>query len=667
MIKQFLILLTITMLLLSGIGLLQVFATQKEAIIPDSASQGITDASGVCKLLNIASVKEGNNERDSAEYYYRLAGESAKRIKYHEGFFEYTSMYARFLYTQLRYRDALEISKQQLALSKQLGRINKTANAYNNMGCQYHALGELTLAANSFIKALKLSETNNDPVNLQKFYSNLSSIFIDLKDKKKSFYYGKKGYDIAVKLGDSTLIGNRLVNLALSEMLNENYENALVHLNQLIEIGTKTGNTFQLMDAYLNIAELYTLKKDYSESIKWYKKTAGLLTAGVPADYEIYTFFGLANTHFKLGHYEKANHFFEKNLANAEQCLSKNELKQLFLLGADLKEKLNDPLAALKLRKKYESLSDSILNAGTRQNIHELEVKYQSSVKEQALAHQKLQLVNQQYSLQQKDKQIVWYILIIIILICSVLITYLIFRHRQKAVAAMKKTDILNARLNGEEKERARQAKELHDGVGGVLSAARMHISMLNIEYQRQDYKETFEKTISLLDTASREVRNISHNLAPEIVLHQGLEKAISAYCARISNRDLFAEYYEMGKLPKLKPEYELLIYRIIQECVNNIIRHARASKAIVQTSFDDQYNLLELTIEDDGIGYDPVHIKNGGTGISNLRSRIEALNGKIEIFSKIGQGTSVIIELATTGLSDRTLARNTESENLLT
>lgn len=609
----------------------------------DKVESPVADTLLVTALLDTARSKADRGELDSAQHYYIKAGELAKTLNFTSGYFQYAGEFARFLYRQLEFKEALQVSEEQLAYARKVNNKAMIANAYNNIGVQYHALGFLERSAESYIQAIKASETLRDNKNLHKYYSNLASIFIDLKDKEKCLYYARKGYETARLMEDTVRIGNSLVNLSCSEIINEKYDDAKAHLHQLINIAYKRKNFSLVMDGYINLGEVALLQQEYNTSLEWNKKALALMDENIPPDYAIYIYDGLAKGYEKLGQYKKAEECFEKSLHQAElENFTRNELKELYLFGANLKEKLNKPYESLALRKKYDVLKDSILSETTKSRVHELELKYQTTLKEKTLAQQKLVIAQHEYEIQEKNKWIIVFVSALVFICFIGFILFLFYKHRQKIAHAQKGALLLQAQIRGEEQERTRQARELHDGVVGILSAAKMHLSLLKPGQDDEENKKLYSKALSLIADAGNEVRNISHNLAPEILLQEGLEYAIHDFCKRISHSTLRIHFYAISTIPKLSQPLELLIYRIVQESVNNIIKHARATSAVVQIGIAD--NQLSLTVEDDGIGFDIHNIKSKGLGIHNLISRIASVGGTYEISSAPGKGTTIYL-----------------------
>ncbi len=232
------------------------------------------------------------------------------------------------------------------------------------------------------------------------------------------------------------------------------------------------------------------------------------------------------------------------------------------------------------------------------------------------------------------------------------LMLYLLYRSKQKAaaekmVALQREHEIkvLTAMMEGEEKERTRLARELHDGVGGILSATKMHLSVLRQEQSRPESSSKFDHTVSMLESASQEIRSISHNLWPDILQHYELDAALARFCKSVSNAALQVDFYNLGDPPRLKSSYKLIIYRMVQELVNNIIKHAEASNALVQLSHHD--HLLSVTVEDNGAGF--VQKEITGIGLLKLQARVRNINGQMNIETSPGSGTTVYLEFDAT------------------
>jgi signal transduction histidine kinase len=203
------------------------------------------------------------------------------------------------------------------------------------------------------------------------------------------------------------------------------------------------------------------------------------------------------------------------------------------------------------------------------------------------------------------------------------------------------------------EEERTRMAQELHDGLGSMLSGIKHSFSAIKNEMHLDNQQEiNFSNTINKLNQAIGEIRSISHSMAPGNLLHSGIEDALMDYCNNSSQPAGLKIKFEGINLQnlQLKEEQAFHILRIVQELIQNITKHAHAKNAIVQLSLNN--NLLYLTIEDDGIGFDLHKTKlKAGIGLNNIKSRLKIINGKMDIKSALAKGTSVFIEITCTSV----------------
>ena len=279
--------------------------------------------------------------------------------------------------------------------------------------------------------------------------------------------------------------------------------------------------------------------------------------------------------------------------------------------------------------------------------IAEQEVSYQTAQKEKLLSENKLQLAQKNLQLQKNRNYMYYTLAALIVALLIVAILFIRSRHKKrmhlqelKSIHQQKELQLLQALMQGEEKERSRIAKDLHDGVAGMLAAVKMHFSSM-------------PGSDNLVHS---EIRKTSHNLMPEVLLQHGLDEALRRYCNNVNNsKVLQIQYDSWGKIDRFTGSFELSVYRIVQELVNNIIKHSRASQAIVQLS--QQEDLLSISIEDNGVGFSNNETAKDGMGLRSLQSRIKAMNGKLEVESSQQSGVSAYLEFEIADLKKESTA----------
>jgi signal transduction histidine kinase len=249
-------------------------------------------------------------------------------------------------------------------------------------------------------------------------------------------------------------------------------------------------------------------------------------------------------------------------------------------------------------------------------------------------------------------------------LVSIVIILLLAMRtYRQRQKLMMKENEVHQVRIaqlesekqllaseaiiRGQEEERGRLAKDLHDGLGGLLSGIKFSLTnMKSHVILDAENALVFERSLDMLDHSIAELRRVAHNMMPEVLVKFGLEEALKSYCDSIRQSGIYQiDFQSIGITVRLPISIEIILYRIVQELLNNIAKYAKATNVLVQLSRHDQE--VSITVEDNGIGFDVATLeKSQGAGWVNIRSRIDYLKGKVDVKSAPSQGTSVYITL---------------------
>jgi signal transduction histidine kinase len=204
----------------------------------------------------------------------------------------------------------------------------------------------------------------------------------------------------------------------------------------------------------------------------------------------------------------------------------------------------------------------------------------------------------------------------------------------------------VDSMLKGQEDERSRLAKDLHDGLGGLLSGVKFSLSNMkdNLVITPENMA-VFERSLDMLDTSIKELRRVAHNMMPEMLTKFGLDEALKEYCSTVNATKLLrVKYQSFGMETRPDASVEIIVFRIVQELLNNVMKHASATEVIVQLIREN--NRLSVVVEDNGKGFDAALTEtNKGAGWVNIRSRVDYLKGKLDIHSESGKGTLVTIE----------------------
>lgn len=204
---------------------------------------------------------------------------------------------------------------------------------------------------------------------------------------------------------------------------------------------------------------------------------------------------------------------------------------------------------------------------------------------------------------------------------------------------------ILNAIIRTEENERRRFAKELHDGLGPLLSTVKMSVSSLAQMETSPPASEIIKNADAVITEAIRNVKEISNLLSPHILENFGLVSAINSFISRITPGSIEIIFKTNLKNERFDYNTEVVLYRVVCELINNTLKHARARKIEIHLTRDESF--LTLIYVDDGIGFDVREVLSDNTpgmGYANIISRVKSIKGIINVESEPQQGTRVVI-----------------------
>lgn len=324
-----------------------------------------------------------------------------------------------------------------------------------------------------------------------------------------------------------------------------------------------------------------------------------------------------------------------KELLNIKPIGSKKNRLILLNEMADLQKKMGNYQEAYHFLEQFKQLNDSVQTENEKLQLLNLESKYKT--KEHQKEIQLLEARNQQ-------ERIIFWASSILVVTIGAFFLYVMYQRKKKNeqkllnIQQNKKLEINKALIYGENKERERIAKELHDGVAGRITAVK--ISLEHLFQENND--DRLLKSVNQLDEGLSELRQTISSLTPQTLHKFGLEEALKDFCQNmeIGNLKIYCYTNNLNKIKNQKQQ--LHIYRIIQEAVNNAVKHSGADKILMQCTLEQ--NILLMDIEDNGKGFDVENIPRN-LGLDNIERRVNALNGILKIDSAVGRGTVISIE----------------------
>lgn len=357
-----------------------------------------------------------------------------------------------------------------------------------------------------------------------------------------------------------------------------------------------------------------------------------------------------------FGEYSKAKFYLLKYEEYNFDRISRNQAI-MHREMANLEFQLGNFKDAYREMEAYTVIQDSLYSTNRAKEILDLEKKYRLVEHENEIL--KLQRVNQEQ--QAAITRVKWWQGVSIgAIIFTLAIAYFAWRlHQSKKIAIAQREKLhqeemksvrqrermnqYDAILKGQELERNRLARDLHDGLGGLLAGVKLKLSSVGLAGQEEHAAE-MPAIVGQLDYSIEELRRISRNMMPESLLSLGLVPALKDLCAYMGSTQQVVKFQTINLRDEFDKQFMIAVYRIVQELLTNAVKHAKATVIIVQCSEMDHW--LFLTVEDDGVGVNQQAMDKLGSGLNNVNNRVKLLDGSLEIDSIRGQGTTIHIQI---------------------
>lgn len=580
---------------------------------------------------------------DSVLFYTNLIDSAAK-----DKAPEYKAMAAigRGVYknSMANYQLALKEFTLAIELLKQSDADSLKAKAWMGIGIAHNNLGNFPEGIEYLLKALRMFEKLNHRESISSAYSQLSQVYQLKGELQTAKDYVQKGLNA---ISDNQVSLPYLINLhtlaniyGMSDLIDSALQTDAKGL--LLAEALKSASikgTF-----YDNKANCYVVLKKYDSAAYYYNQCLLIDSAGG-------NFKQLSDTYLNMGYMYLQQHKLKDaevavnhSIKLAEQTGYQLGLQFGWAQLAEIYTAQNNLGWALVAKDSTATIKDRIINTKSQAKIAELEELYESEKKEQTISLQKNQLT----------KQKIISAGIIAFSLALGLAGYAFYRrnklkkeneikeqlHQQQQQAAVK---ILEA----EEQERKRIATDLHDGVGQLMMAAWLNLQAIDKDGNNipPPQKELLEKAVLLVDESCKEVRAVSHNLMPNALLKKGLINAVRDFVQQLNSKVISVNLQVYGLQMQLEPHVETILYRVIQECVNNVLKHAAASN--LDISINSNEDGIDVLIEDNGRGFIIASAEQkDGLGLQSIRSRVAYLSGNVDWDTSEGNGTVVSIHI---------------------
>lgn len=552
----------------------------------------LKDNRGLCIVWqNAGSIEKARGNYSKANIYYLKSLKLAEADGNKEQIGVVNSCLGDFYFKQSNYSKALDFFLVSLKMFEQIESKTSIANALTNIGAVYAHQKNKDKSNEYFFKALKIYQETGNKSDINNTLYNIGHNYLDLNNLPKALEYYSQTLKISEELNDKIELADCLSDMGYVYFLQKKINDALACYNKSIEISKAINYKLCLISSYNRLAILLLSEKKYVEGERLLNR-ALLLADSVNASFEKMEITkNLSEMYEKTGNYQKALDFYKK---------------------------------AVKI-------NDTLFNEDNTQEITRKEMNYEFE-KKTALAKAEEERKITEYKNQKARLKLIIYLVISLFVIGGLLTLYISNRIKKARIIA-EQQKLLQATIETQEQERKRIAEDLHDGVGQSLIVFKNILSSSTSKEDLQRFNEIIE-----------EVRSVSHQMMPAALTKFGLTEALQDLLSK--NKLPFNCKFEATPLKeRLSPNIEINLYRVVQELINNIIKHAEATEVEVQLY--KSKNQLIITVEDNGIGFNMNNlVKNKGIGISNIKSRLQTIHGEITYEKSYHSGTLVIIKV---------------------
>ncbi len=510
------------------------------------------------------------------------------------------------------FKTSLKFYEKALLIAKSKNFKLLEVDVNNSLAKLYKNKSDREKSFKSLKAAMKISLLHNYKKGLIESYNTKGLLFFDTQKDSVEYYY-KKAIKIAKNINNLYLEETVLSNLGDFYLNIGDNEKAITTLKKAEYLAKKVGDKTAFYYINMSLAIYYENLKEYGNAIKYYKKA----------------------------------------LNEKEFLLSKRQKKRVYWLLSGTLWFNKQYKEAFDYQEKYIYLNDSIFNIQKEKEFQTLRTEYEVEKKDNQIA-----LLETEKELANTRRK--WLMITVVLLTLPLLILFLFYRHRARTQSIIRTQEQqihkqekehleqqqelkeTQALIEGQDKERERIAKELHDGIAGQLASINLNLSHANKDINNK----TVTKISGTLKQTFKELRSLSHDLSYNYHKDKSFHDLLVELKQKYEQLKLFAfniSVYPDNALQNLDVYIKHNLYRILQELLANVSKHAKAKD--VQLSFNKHDNLLIMILEDNGLGFKEQTQKDG-IGIKNIKQRVASINATFHIESTLERGTTVVVEI---------------------
>lgn len=605
----------------------------KEASYYDSASV-FTEGNKVLAIANAENLGEAKAEvyiyfgnhffytrnLAKAKSYFELALQEAKKIN--SSHFIILAQ-IRLAYIRTESEDFKTIEKELIELTKKAQQQNDFENVAEilNMRAIFHGdNNDPETSAKLYLEGLNIAKTHGLEYYQATFHNNLGLLKYALNDRENAMLDFSEVIRIAKKIKNRRLLSHAQLNLSLVLVSQKNYKEAHDLFAEVITYANANHHPLELSSAYANLGSAYVQNKNFETGLQYIDSAIHVLEKYGFKNELIQAYLGKSNVEMELNNFQASEAALKKADQYIKTFKSTESLPDYYYMYYSIYNKKKDYKKALEYYVLYTEAKEANQMKLNTKALEELQLKYNVQQKEIDLEKEKTKSVLLEKS-NQEEIYLRWITLTISFVV--IFLIAVIFYNRYYRAMRKQQEQFSRQLITNTEEERSRIAKDLHDDIGQSLS-------ILKSKFTNKNQFENSEIISKEIERVIDQTRQISRNLFPSYLEKIGLNRAVAGLAETVQNSNKIECSFEVTEeADKLHSEIATHVYRIIQECLNNTIKHSGASALKITLSYTD--GVYTLIYMDNG-NWKNNHLKDQGIGLLSIKERAKIIGGNLSI-----------------------------------
>ncbi|MEZ5173328.1 MAG: histidine kinase [Bacteroidia bacterium] len=513
------------------------------------------------------------------------------------------------------------------------------AKFYNMKASVYSYRKDNEQAILNFQQALKIVEENADKHTAALIKNNIANIFFTINNYEGAYKYSNESLKQLKFENDSVNLPGVEAIVAISAIKTGKSQEGKKHALEALNLAGKYNNPLGKIIGNYSLGEYYSYEQKYDSAIVHFNNSLELSNLLHQGHFAMLNKIGLQVAYLKLIDYKNSVKYGLEALEESRKLQNENTLYAIYKnLGYAYAGQSDFKKAYTNMQLAHETYID-FAGMENQKAINDILIKYDTEKKEKQLIVSKNELIEKENKLFKRNQ---WIIILSFTLIVLLFI-YLYYRRVQdqklRQIRQEEKARLLQVSIDAEESERERISNELHDGLASSITAVRLRLENISKKNQISEIEPILRELSEIHD----ETRRVSHNLMPAGLNENNWVDRIKSYCIENSDKKLRIYFSDnLSKTISVEPQKSVILFRIVQELIHNVRKHAQSKICYVQIV--EAENGISISVEDEGIGFNPEATK--GQGLASIAGRMKHINGSLEIESRIGKGSLITLEI---------------------